>query len=60
MNTFSFLRDPGKDLCKCGHIRRSHNEDLPWARCGNTACRHQQCECEKFEMRPPGKPRVSH
>lgn len=34
--------------CVCGHARSSHGQDLPWDRCGNTACKHLTCECDAF------------
>jgi hypothetical protein len=49
---FGFLHNPGRDKCRCGHVRNSHGNDTPWARCGNTACRHERCDCEQFTMRP--------
>ncbi len=45
------VRHPGnpRNKCKCGHVLGSHGQDLSWARCGTTACRHRHCDCQKFE-----------
>lgn len=42
------LYNPGSQRCRCGRVLASHNQDLPWARCGNTACKHAHCDCEAF------------
>ena len=50
-------RDPGSEKCKCGHVRNSHGQDLPWARCGNTTCKHDHCECQAFTPNDRGQAR---
>lgn len=45
------FRDPGSHVCKCGHVRNSHNEDRPWERIGNTCCRRYGCDCQEFIRR---------
>jgi hypothetical protein len=55
----SMFRNPMSDKCRCGHVRGSHNCDQAWQRCGNTACIHEHCDCQKFEIaNAPGEPRA--
>jgi len=44
----SWLHDPMDVRCECGHSRRRHAHDLPWARSGGSHCLLELCPCEEF------------